>query len=154
MKQIKYRSLDELRCKQRREQQTVSAMTAAFIVLAESGQIDDVTATENADTFAEWVVGVDYTIGNIRRYSGKLYRCVQPHTAQYNSTPVAAVNLWSVIGDPTLEYPPWSKPLGSNDTYNSGDKVEYNGKKWVSTVNGNVWTPGTYGWLENYSLRR
>ena len=29
-----------------------------------------------------------------------------------------------------------------------GDKVTYNGKTWVSTVDNNVWAPETYGWEE------
>lgn len=29
-----------------------------------------------------------------------------------------------------------------------GDKVSHNGSHWTSTVDGNVWEPGVYGWAE------
>ena len=58
----------------------------AFVTMAENGMIDDVTATENIDTFAPWVAGVKATVGQLRSYGGqtessvkKLYRCVQAH---------------------------------------------------------------------------
>lgn len=33
-----------------------------------------------------------------------------------------------------------------NTVYNKGAIVKYNGKYWISTTEGNVWTPGDYGW--------
>lgn len=48
----------------------------------------------------------------------------------------------------TEEYPAWVQPTGAHDAYPQGAKVSYNGKKWVSTVSGNVWAPGVYGWEE------
>lgn len=123
----------------------------AFVVMAENGTIDGVTATEHMDNFAPWQVGVAYTIGNLRTYGDtdkKLYRCVQAHTSQTDWTPDAAPSLWSVAGDPTVEYPAWSQPIGAHDAYSAGAKVTHNGKKWVSDVDGNVWEPGVYGWTE------
>ena len=63
-------------------------------------------------------------------------------------TPPATASLWKEIGDPTVEYPEWSQPLGAHDTYALGDKVAHNGKRWVSTAANNVWEPGVYGWEE------
>ena len=48
----------------------------------------------------------------------------------------------------TEEYPAWVQPTGAHDAYAQGAKVSHNGKKWVSTVSGNVWAPGVYGWEE------
>ena len=62
--------------------QREDAAAIAFVVMAESGQIDAVTASEQALLFAQWVPGVKYAVGNLRRYNGTLFRCVQEHTSQ------------------------------------------------------------------------
>ncbi len=125
------------------------ATSIAFVTLAESGAIDDVTASEHAALFAKWTSGVPYAVGAIRSYTdGCLYRCVQAHTSQDDWTPNTAVSLWAKVGDPAEEYPAWGQPVGAHDAYDIGDKVTYNGKKWVSTAASNVWQPGVYGWTE------
>lgn len=127
----------------------------AFVAMAENGMIDDVTATENIDTFSPWVAGIKVTVGQLRTYGGetegsvkKLYRCVQAHTTQADWTPDVTPALWVEVGDPSVEYPAWSQPVGAHDAYEQGAKVTHNEKKWVSDVNANVWEPGVYGWSE------
>ena len=44
------------------------------------------------------------------------------------------------------EIPQWVQPLGAVDAYKLGDKVMYNGARYVSTIDANVWAPGVYGW--------
>lgn len=124
------------------------APSIAFVTLAEGGQIDDVTVTENAGQFASWVYPATYKVGNIRRHNGELYRCILDHTSQADWTPDTAVSLWVKIGDPAEEWPEWSQPVGAHDTYDAGAKVSHNGKHWTSDVDGNVWEPGVYGWTE------
>lgn len=48
------------------------------------------------------------------------------------------------------EYPEYVAPSGAHDAYNTGDKVTYNGKKYVCKMNGCVWAPDVYpaGWEE------
>ncbi len=120
----------------------------AFVTLAESGSIDDVTAAEHTEQFAAWESGTPYQVGAIRRYDERLYRCVQAHTSQDDWTPDVATSLWSRVGDPAEEYPAWSQPVGAHDAYGLGDKVTHNGKHWVSIAAANVWEPGVYGWEE------
>lgn len=62
--------------------------------------------------------------------------------------PDVAVSLWVSISDPAEEWPEWSQPVGAHDAYQTGDKVTYNGKHWISTADNNVWQPGVYGWAE------
>lgn len=54
--------------------------------------------------------------------------------------------------EPTEEekYPEYVQPSGAHDCYNIGDKITYNGKKYVCKMNGCVWNPDTYpaGWEE------
>lgn len=131
-----------------RQDSVESASAIAFVTLAETGTIDETTATEHASLFGQWVENVAYEQGAIRLFNENLYRCVQAHTSQGDWTPEAAASLWTKIGDPTEEYPEWSKPVGSHDVYNTGDKVSYDEKHWESTVDANVWQPGVYGWDE------
>ncbi len=122
----------------------------AFVTLAESGSIDDITAGEHAEMFAMWETGIAYAVGNIRRYTdGKLYRCLQAHTSQPDWTPDAAVSLWVCTSDPAEEWPAWSQPVGAHDAYAKGAKVSHKNKHWISTCDANVWEPGAYGWEES-----
>lgn len=126
-----------------------SAVTSiTFVALAESGGLDEITASEHAELFAEWAYPVAYTVGQLRRYNGTLYKCVQAHTSQADWTPDTAASLWSVAADPAEECPAWSQPVGAHDAYAKGDKVSHNGKHWTSNVDSNVWEPGVYGWTE------
>lgn len=149
-------SVSMAQAKAQEEQNPVNAAlratSIAFVTLAEAGQIDDTTATENVSQFASWAYPVAYAVGNIRQYNGELFRCVQAHTSQADWTPDATASLWKKVGDPTEEWPAWSQPIGAHDAYNSGDKVSHNGKHWTSNVDANVWEPGVYGWTEVSAL--
>ena len=127
-------------------QSTVASIT--FVALAESGGLDEVTASEHAELFAEWAYPIAYTVGQLRRYNGKLYKCVQAHTSQADWTPDTAASLWSVAADPAEEWPAWSQPVGAHDAYANGAKVSHNGKHWTSSVDSNVWEPSVFGWDE------
>lgn len=52
--------------------------------------------------------------------------------------------------EPTNEYPEYKQPTGSHDSYNTGNKVTYNGKKYICKMDNCVWSPDTYpaGWEE------
>lgn len=52
--------------------------------------------------------------------------------------------------EPTEEYPEYVQPTGAHDAYNTGDKITYNGKKYICKMDGCVWNPDTYpaGWEE------
>lgn len=42
----------------------------------------------------------------------------------------------------------WVQPLGAHDAYLIDDLVTFDNKAWRSTVSGNAWQPGVYGWVE------
>lgn len=76
-------------------QSAVASIT--FVTLAESGGLDEVTASEHAELFAEWAYPIDYTVGQLRRYNDKLCKCRKAHTSQADWTPDKTPNLWAVI---------------------------------------------------------
>lgn len=129
-------------------EETKNSGTIAFVTLAENNLIDEVTASEHADMFLPWEPGVQFKDSNIRSFNGELYKCLQDHISQEDWTPDKTPSLWKKIGDPTAEYPEWSQPVGAGDAYMKGDKVSFEDKHWVSTVDNNVWAPGVYGWEE------
>lgn len=46
------------------------------------------------------------------------------------------------------EYPEYVQPTGAHDAYNKGDKITFEGEKYVCKMNGCVWSPKDYprGW--------
>lgn len=121
----------------------------AFVTLAESGAIDEVTATEHTDVFSPWAEGIKYVIGNLRTFGEKLYKCVQNHTSQADWTPDKTPALWVLAGDPAEEWPEWSQPVGAQDAYMKNAKCSHVSKHWTSDYDNNVWEPGVFGWTES-----
>lgn len=117
-----------------------------FVVLAENETIDSVTASEHIDVFSDWEANQHYTVNNLRKYNGTLYKCILEHDALVSWTPDVSPSLWVRTSDPAEEWPEWSQPIGATDAYSLGDKVSHNNQHWVSNVNANTWEPGVYGW--------
>ena len=108
--------------------------------------LDDTEAYSIRLLYDEWTVGTNYKQNYKVKYSNKLYRCLLDHTSQSDWTPDVAVSLWVEISDPNEEYPAWKQPTGAHDAYKNGDKVSYEGNKYISIVDANVWKPTEYGW--------
>ena len=88
-----------------------------------------------------------YRAGDVFSYYGELYEVVQPHTSQPDWIPSGLPALYKRF-TPAGEIAPWVQPLGSEDAYHAGDRVSHNGAAWENTVEGNVWEPGVYGWVQ------
>ena len=115
----------------------------AKIELAASTMTDE-TALTAVELFTQWMVGVTYAVGDRVQYNGTLYKCVQAHTSQSDWTPDVTPALWKIVS--VDEYPEWVQPTGAHDAYNTGDKVTYNGKRYVCKSDANVYAPDVYGW--------
>ena len=111
---------------------------------AAASTMTDETALTAVELFPAWQDGKAYAVGDRVRCSGKLYKCIQAHTAQADWTPDATPALWVVVS--IDEYPEWVQPTGAHDAYNTGDKVSYNGKHYISTIDANTYSPDVYGW--------
>ena len=59
--------------------------------------LTDADAVAVADLFLPWAAGVDYAVGDRRRFSDALYKCAQAHTSQLGLEPPAVPALWVVI---------------------------------------------------------
>ena len=108
----------------------------------------DGDALKAVELFPAWKDATAYALNDRIRYGDKLYKCVQAHTSQSDWTPDKTPALWTEVS--IDEWPEWRQPTGAQDAYNKGDKVTYNGKHYISTIDGNVWSPSDYpqGWEE------
>ena len=100
---------------------------------------------EMIDLYPNYTIDTNYSVGDIFKYEGKLYKVIQAHTSQEdwlpNDLPALYLNLL-----PENVIPEWVQPTGSHDSYKLGDKVIYEGEVWISIVDNNTWKPGEYGW--------
>ena len=102
------------------------------------------TALTGVELFPMWAIGRAYAVDDRVQHDSTLYKCVQAHTSQADWTPDATPALWVVVS--IDEYPEWVQPTGAHDAYNTGDKVSYNGKRYVCTIDANSYAPDVYGW--------
>lgn len=109
---------------------------------------------EVASVFPKFVVGKNYKVKEVFSYGEnevgdpQLYQVLQAHTSSAEWTPDITTSLYKKIGISENGYPEWVQPLGASDAYNTGDKVNYKGSIYRSTMDGNVYSPETYpaGW--------
>lgn len=98
--------------------------------------------------YPTWKSEVEYKVGDRVLYNDILYKVLQDHTSQETWTPVDATSLFAKVLIPDANViPEWEQPDSTNP-YMIGDKVTYEGKTYVSTVDNNVWKPTEYGWEE------
>ena len=110
--------------------------------------LDDETALTGVELFPMWAIGMAYAVGDRVQYGGILYKCVQAHTSQADWTPDKTPALFVVVS--LDEWPEFIQPTGAHDAYNKGDKMTFEGKHYISLIDGNVYSPAAYpvGWQE------
>ena len=113
-----------------------------------SVSLADEDALQAVELFPQWVVGRAYAVDERLQYKNVLYRVVQAHTSQADWTPDITPALFVVVS--LDEWPEFVQPTGAHDAYNKGDKVTFEGKHYISLIDGNVYSPAAYpaGWQE------
>ena len=77
---------------------TAEEVTAMLIRQQINGlTVDDNTALRMREFYPEWAAGVDYATGYKVQHGGRLWRCLQAHTAQTGWEPENAASLWEQI---------------------------------------------------------
>lgn len=119
-------------------------LRAQFVKLREMAT--DEMSLQVPNLYPVWVEGVEYVVGERVLHNDILYKVLQAHTSQADWTPDAAPSLFAKVLIPDEDIiVGWEQPDSTNP-YMTGDKVMYDGKVWISTVDNNVWVPGSYGW--------
>lgn len=124
-------------------------MSIAFVKMAEKGDIDEITASENFEMFLSWDEKSSFVVNEIRQSEGKLYKCLQAHAGQIGWEPKNTPALWKLLkGFDENGIAIWSQPISQPDAYMLNDEVVNpdDGKVWISDYDNNVWEPGTFGW--------
>ena len=110
---------------------------------------------ELLDKYPSWEVGVSYEAGDIVNYEDVLYAVVSDHTSQADWLPSEVDSLYKLhlsdeLEDGTEVISEWKQPTGAHDAYHTGDKVEFEGKIYESTIDNNTWSPSDnpQGWKE------
>ena len=98
--------------------------------------------------FPTFEIDKSYEVGERIIYEDKFYKVITTHTSQADWTPDVAVSLFVEISDPAIEYPEFKKPINAETAYMTGDKITFEGNKYVSTMDNNVYSPTEYpqGW--------
>lgn len=105
---------------------------------------DDAVVLANSMLLPEWENGVNYTAGQKIRYGGVVYKILQTHISQSTWNPYDAPSLFAKVLIPDEDVvPEWEQPDATNP-YMKGDKVMYNGVKYESLIDNNVWSPEAY----------
>lgn len=119
---------------------------AQFIKLRDMAT--DEAALQVPNLYPVWKENIECITGERFLYNGVLYRVLQDHASQADWTPDVSPSLFAKVLIPNENViPEWEQPDSTNP-YMIGDKVTYNGKTYVSTVDNNVWAPDAYGWEE------
>lgn len=122
------------------------AFINAFVKLR--NLVTDELALEVPVLYPTWKENVVYEVGTRVLYNEVLYKVLATHTSQADWTPDVATSLFTKVLIPDANViPEWEQPESTNP-YMAGDKVTYNGKTYVSTVDNNTWNPDVYGWQE------
>ena len=130
--------------------QMTQAQARAYrqIIERAAENLTDEQALQAPMLFERWQPYTEYTAGKRLYHDGMLYTVLQAHTSQATWTPDVSPSLFAevLIPDPETIYD-WKQPESTNP-YKKGDKVRHNGKIWESTMDGNIWEPGVFGWVE------
>ena len=115
--------------------------------LIRDGKLTDNEILELAVLYPQWQPGMEYKVGDIVQFLGKLYEVVQAHTAQDDWQPDQTPALYELTVSEGV-IPEWVQPIGAHDAYRKGDRVIYKGQTYESLIDGNVWNPEDYpeGW--------
>lgn len=110
---------------------------------------DDKQAYDIQDIYDDWGIGIFYKKNQYVIYHTILYKVLSDHISQRDWKPDKTHSLYAkVLIDPTGEtIPEWVQPDSTN-AYMTGDKVNYEGYVYESTIDNNVWSPAEYpaGW--------
>ena len=108
--------------------------------------------------YPTWEVDTSYTEGDVVNYDNNLYKVVQTHTSQADWLPTDTPAIYTPYLNITVETDEgevevindFKQPTGGHDAYQKGDKVVFNDKTYVSTIDNNVYSPTDYpqGWAE------
>lgn len=128
-----------------------------LLVTNVSGIFTDEEILEKVEAFEDWSADAVHKFNEYYNYEGILYKVIsknldtngvdQGFTSQADWTPDVAVSLYTPILPPGV-IDDWKAPTGAEDTYQTGDKVVFEGQIYECLIDNNSWSPIDYpqGW--------
>lgn len=106
--------------------------------------LSDEDALSVAALYPTWSskLGENANVGERLWYNEKLYKVVQAHTIQSDWTPDVSASLFTQVS--IEEWPEFIQPTGSQDAYNTGDKITFEGEHYICLIDNCVWSPNSY----------
>lgn len=102
--------------------------------------LTDEQALEAVDIYPLFKPGLVVVVGErYRDDNGILYKVAQGHTTQADWQPSVTPALFVKIS--LDEWPLFVQPTGAHDAYQTGAQVTFEGKRYISKRDGNVWSP-------------
>ena len=98
------------------------------------------------ETIRMWVQGT-YAVGDVRKYGGIPYKCVQAHDSTDNPdwTPDTTAALWMQYHGTTAETArAWVTPAGAHDIYRAGEYMVYTDGKVYRCKADTAYSPTDY----------
>ena len=131
------------------EPQTEPEMEAVLeavkkLLSTETAELSDEDALAVASLFPTWSskIGEMVNAGERLWYDKKLYKVLQPHTVQEDWTPDVSASLFVEIS--IEEWPDYVQPTGTQDAYNTGDRVTFSEHRYICKMDNCVWSPADY----------
>ena len=130
----------------------LEAMKRANRKLVKEADLSDEELLDMIEIYPKWdsvKSNMELRVGEYYRHNEELYQVVQAHITQPDWTPDAVPALFNKVV-PEGVIPEWVQPSGTQDAYNKGDKVTFEGRTYESVIDGNTWSPKDYpqGWEE------
>ena len=129
----------------------VAEQTRRFTIEHVPDQMDklvrDMLAASGVEPGNEWVQPIDATTAYPKDWTvthdGKTWVSLTPANVFE-----PGVSSWREVVPEGSAPSEWVQPSGTHDAYQTGDTVTFEGAEYVSTIDGNVWSPTDYpqGW--------
>jgi len=129
---------------ERENEELKSKVEANLTATRKMVRVDDLTPeelVELVDLYDGYKVDYAYSIGDVFKLDGKLYKIIQAHTSQSDWIPKELPALYLELM-PENVIPIWVQPTGATDAPNTGDKRIYEGKVYESLIDANTTVPG------------
>lgn len=128
--------------------QTERARQLRPYIVKASASLTDADAVKAKELYDRWAAGMAVEVNDRLVYADRLYRVTQAHTTQEGWEPDKVPAMFVVVS--LDEWPEFVQPTGAHDAYKKGDKVTFEGKHYISLIDGNVYSPTAYpaGWQE------
>lgn len=120
------------------------------LILTDNQETWQLELKKKVDVHHDWTPGQWLTRGHTTKYNDKVYRIIQSHRAVTGSEPGVANSLFRPVPViyPGETYPRWNSigVLDSENNWDLGDRVTWQGQQWESDIDNNIYEPGVSSW--------